>query len=42
MRIHILGIGGTFMGGVAVLARALGHERDRFGRQGLSADEHAT
>jgi len=25
MRIHILGIGGTFMGGVAVLARALGH-----------------
>jgi UDP-N-acetylmuramate: L-alanyl-gamma-D-glutamyl-meso-diaminopimelate ligase len=26
MRLHILGIGGTFMGGVAVLARALGHE----------------
>jgi len=26
MRIHVLGIGGTFMGGVAVLARALGHE----------------
>jgi len=25
MRIHILGIGGTFMGGVAVLARSLGH-----------------
>jgi UDP-N-acetylmuramate: L-alanyl-gamma-D-glutamyl-meso-diaminopimelate ligase len=25
MRIHILGIGGTFMGGVAVLARELGH-----------------
>jgi UDP-N-acetylmuramate: L-alanyl-gamma-D-glutamyl-meso-diaminopimelate ligase len=25
MRIHILGIGGTFMGGVALLARALGH-----------------
>jgi len=25
MNIHILGIGGTFMGGVAVLARALGH-----------------
>jgi UDP-N-acetylmuramate: L-alanyl-gamma-D-glutamyl-meso-diaminopimelate ligase len=25
MHIHILGIGGTFMGGVAVLARALGH-----------------
>ena len=26
MRIHILGICGTFMGGVALLARALGHE----------------
>ncbi len=26
MRIHILGIGGTFMGGVALLARDLGHE----------------
>lgn len=26
MRIHILGIGGTFMTGVALLARALGHE----------------
>jgi len=26
MRIHILGIGGTFMGGVAILARAMGHE----------------
>jgi len=26
MHIHILGIGGTFMGGVAVLARSLGHE----------------
>ena len=26
MRIHILGIGGTFMGGVAVLARSLGHD----------------
>jgi len=25
MRIHILGIGGTFMGGVALLARSLGH-----------------
>jgi len=25
MHIHILGIGGTFMGGVAVLARSLGH-----------------
>jgi UDP-N-acetylmuramate: L-alanyl-gamma-D-glutamyl-meso-diaminopimelate ligase len=26
MHIHILGIGGTFMGGVALLARDLGHE----------------
>ncbi len=26
MRIHILGICGTFMGGVAVLARQLGHQ----------------
>lgn len=26
MHIHILGIGGTFMGGVAALARAAGHE----------------
>jgi len=25
MRIHILGICGTFMGGLAVLARARGH-----------------
>ena len=25
MHIHILGIGGTFMGGMALLARALGH-----------------
>ncbi len=26
MSIHILGICGTFMGGIALLARALGHE----------------
>ncbi len=26
MRIHILGICGTFMGGLAMLARYLGHE----------------
>lgn len=26
MRIHILGIGGTFMGGLAVLAKQMGHE----------------
>jgi len=26
MRIHILGICGTFMGGIALIARALGHE----------------
>ncbi|MCG8070905.1 MAG: Mur ligase domain-containing protein, partial [Candidatus Thiodiazotropha taylori] len=26
MHLHILGICGTFMGGIALLARALGHE----------------
>ncbi len=26
MHIHILGICGTFMGGIALLARAMGHE----------------
>lgn len=26
MRIHILGICGTFMGGLAMLARSLGHD----------------
>ncbi|HBP95221.1 MAG TPA: UDP-N-acetylmuramate:L-alanyl-gamma-D-glutamyl-meso-diaminopimelate ligase, partial [Pantoea agglomerans] len=26
MRIHILGICGTFMGGLAMLARSLGHQ----------------
>src|SRR5690242_5243784 len=26
MRVHILGICGTFMGGIAALAKALGHE----------------
>ena len=26
MKLHILGIAGTFMGGVAALARELGHE----------------
>src|SRR5690606_31297936 len=26
MKIHILGIGGTFMGGLAAIARQLGHE----------------
>lgn len=26
MRIHILGICGTFMGGLAMLSRSLGHE----------------
>lgn len=38
MRIHILGICGTFMGGLAMLARQLGG----FGRQCVSADEHLT
>ncbi len=26
MKLHILGIAGTFMGGVAALARELGHQ----------------
>lgn len=42
MRIHILGICGTFMGGLAMLARQLGHEVNGFGRQCVSADEHLT
>ncbi|STI20144.1 UDP-N-acetylmuramate:L-alanyl-gamma-D-glutamyl-meso-diaminopimelate ligase [Escherichia coli] len=42
MRIHILGICGTFMGGLAMLARQLGHEVTGFGRQCVSADEHLT
>lgn len=41
MRIHILGICGTFMGGLAMLARQLGHGNG-FGRQCVSADEHLT
>ena len=28
MKLHILGICGTFMGGIAALARELGHEVD--------------
>lgn len=42
MRIHILGICGTFMGGLAMLARQLGHGSNGFGRQCVSADEHLT
>ena len=26
MRIHILGIGGTFMAGIAIIAKQLGHQ----------------
>jgi UDP-N-acetylmuramate: L-alanyl-gamma-D-glutamyl-meso-diaminopimelate ligase len=40
MHIHILGICGTFMGGIALLARAAGHTRDGLRCQCLSADEH--
>jgi UDP-N-acetylmuramate: L-alanyl-gamma-D-glutamyl-meso-diaminopimelate ligase len=39
MHIHILGICGTFMGGIAAIARQAGHLRDRLRRQRLSADE---
>ena len=39
MHIHILGICGTFMGGIAALAREAGHTRHRLRRQRLSADE---
>ena len=37
MRIHILGICGTFMGGLAMLASQLGHEVT-----GSEANEHLT
>lgn len=39
MRIHILGICGTFMGGLAMLARQLGHEVTGSDAN-VSADEH--
>ena len=29
MRLHILGIGGTFMAGLAALARSLGHDNSK-------------
>ena len=38
MKLHILGIAGTFMGGVAALARELGHERSKARPGHLSAD----
>ncbi len=41
MHLHILGICGTFMGGIAAIARRPGHTRHRLRRQRLSADEHA-
>ncbi len=42
MRIHILGICGTFMGGLAMLARQLGHEVVTGSDANVSADEHLT
>ena len=32
MHVHILGICGTFMGGIAAIARAAGHRGHRLGR----------
>ena len=40
MKLHILGICGTFMGGVAALAREQGHARRRQRPERLSADVH--
>ena len=34
MKLHILGIAGTFMGGVAALARELGHAGGELGAVG--------
>jgi UDP-N-acetylmuramate: L-alanyl-gamma-D-glutamyl-meso-diaminopimelate ligase len=39
MHLHILGICGTFMGGIAAIAREAGPPRDRLRRQRLPADE---
>ena len=41
MHLHILGICGTFMGGIAAIAQARRAQGDRLRRQRLSADEHA-
>ena len=41
MHLHILGICGTFMGGIAAIARQRRAHGDRLRRQRLSADEHA-
>ncbi len=40
MHIHILGICGTFMGGVAMLARQLGHKVTKQRCQCLPANEY--
>ena len=40
-KLHILGIAGTFMGGVAALARELGHAVEGSDQSRLSADVHA-
>ena len=41
MHLHILGICGTFMGGIAAIAQARRPHRHRLRRQRLPADEHA-
>ena len=41
MHLHILGICGTFMGGIAAIAQRGAATRHRLRRQRLSADEHA-
>ena len=41
MHLHILGICGTFMGGIAAIAQGRRPPRHRLRRQRLSADEHA-
>ena len=41
MHLHILGICGTFMGGIAAIAKRGRPPRHRLRRQRLSADEHA-
>ncbi len=41
MHVHILGICGTFMGGIAAIAKAAGHRVTGFGQERLSTHEHA-
>ena len=42
MHIHILGICGTFMGGLAVIAKQLGHKVSGSDDNVYPPDEHAT